>query len=58
MLTTVKVARRAMWLYLATREDENDSEAPLFIGRLNRPLNRDTLRQVMASLAEKAGAKN
>jgi hypothetical protein len=30
----------------------------LFIGRFNRPLNRDTLRQVIASLGEKADVKN
>ena len=53
-----KAARRALWLYLTTREEAEDAEAPLFIGRFNRPLNRDTLRQVIASLGEKAGVKN
>jgi integrase/recombinase XerD len=53
-----KTARRTLWLYLTTHEDAEDPEAPLFIGRFNRPLNRDTLRQVIASLGEKAGVKN
>jgi len=53
-----KTARRTLWLYLTTREDAEDTDAPLFIGRFNRPLTRDTLRQVIASLGEKAGIKN
>lgn len=52
-----KAARRAMWLYLASREDGEDPDAPLFLGKFGRSLTRDTLRQVIASLGEKAGVK-
>jgi integrase/recombinase XerD len=52
-----KSARRAIWRYLAAREDGEDSDAPLFLGRYSRPLNRDALRQVIASLGEKAAVK-
>jgi integrase/recombinase XerD len=53
-----KTARRTLWLYLTTCEDADDPGAPLFIGRFNRPLNRDTLRQVIASSEDKAGVKD
>ena len=52
-----KAARRALWLYLTSREDGEDSEAPVFIGKYNRPLNRNSLRQVIASLGERAHVK-
>ena len=53
-----KAVRRALWLYLSSREDGEDADAPLFVGKFNRPMNRDVLRQVMASLGEKAQVKN
>ncbi len=53
-----KAVRRALWLYLSSRDDGEDPDAPLFIGKFNRPMNRDVLRQVIASLGEKAGVKN
>jgi len=49
-----KTARKALWRYLVDREDGEDPDAPLFLGRYSRPLNRDALRQVIASLGEKA----
>jgi integrase/recombinase XerD len=45
-----KSARRFLWRYLLDREDRNDPEAPLFIGKFNRPFNRDALRQLINSL--------
>jgi integrase/recombinase XerD len=50
--------RRALWLYLFSREDGEDPDASLFVGKFNRPMNRDVLRQVIASLSEKVGVKN
>jgi integrase/recombinase XerD len=52
-----KVARRAVWRYLADRDDRDDPEAPLFIGKSNRPLNKDALHQVINALGKKAGVK-
>jgi integrase/recombinase XerD len=52
-----KSARRFLWRYLADREDGNDPDAPLFIGKLNRPFNRDALRQLINSLGAKVGIK-
>ncbi len=49
-----KATRRALWLYLAEREDGEDEGAPLFLGKFNRALNRNALRQVLAALGEKA----
>jgi integrase/recombinase XerD len=39
-----KSARRAVWRYLAEREDGEDPEAPLFVTKFNRPLNKAELR--------------
>ena len=52
-----KGARRSLWRYLAEREDDNDLEAPLFLGLYGRPLNKDALRQLVARLGKKAGVK-
>ena len=52
-----KSARRFLWRYLADREDGNDPDAPLFTGKLNRPFNRDALRQLINSLGAKVGIK-
>jgi integrase/recombinase XerD len=52
-----KATRRAVWRYLAEREDSEDPEAPLFLGKFNRPMNKDVLRQLIASLGKKAGVK-
>jgi len=52
-----KSGRRFLWRYLAEREDGNDPDAPLFVGKLNRPYNRDALRQLINSLGAKVGIK-
>jgi integrase/recombinase XerD len=39
-----KTARKDVWRYLAEREDGENSEASLFIGKSGYPLNRDSLR--------------
>ena len=41
-----KVARQAVWRYLADRDDGKDATAPLIVGKFNRPMNRDGLRQL------------
>ena len=48
-----KSARRFLWRYLTEREDGTDPDEPLFIGKYNRPMNRDGLRQLLGSLGEK-----
>ena len=52
-----KTARKAIWRYLVSREDGEDPQAPIFLGKYGHPLNRDTLRQVINSLGKKAGVK-
>lgn len=52
-----KSARRFLWRYLAEREDGEDPEEPLFIGKFNHSMNRDALRQLLSSLGEKAQVK-
>ncbi|MBN2385552.1 MAG: tyrosine-type recombinase/integrase [Anaerolineales bacterium] len=52
-----KAARRFLWRSLADREEGEDPETPLFIGKFGRPLTRDALRRVIAALGEKAGVK-
>ncbi len=46
--------RRALWRYLAERDDGEDANAPLFVGKFNRPLNADSLRHVVVELGKKA----
>ncbi len=52
-----KSARRFLWRYLTEREDGEDPEEPLFIGKFNHSMNRDALRQLLSSLGEKAKVK-
>ena len=52
-----KSARRAVWRYLAEREDGEDPEAPLFVTKLNRPLNKAGLRHLTVALGKKANVK-
>ena len=52
-----KSARRFLWRYLADREDGEDPEAPLFIGKFRKPFNRDALRQLINALGAKVGVK-
>lgn len=49
-----KTARRFVWRYLAECEDGEDPEAFLFFGRWDRPMNPDSLRQLLKFLAKKA----
>jgi integrase/recombinase XerD len=53
-----KSTRRALWLYLAGREDGDQADEPLFMGKFHRPLNKTALRHLMVSLGKKAGVKN
>jgi integrase/recombinase XerD len=53
-----KAARRAVWRYLAKREDGEEVDAPLFLVRYDRPMNKDALRLLMARLGKKADVKN
>jgi integrase/recombinase XerD len=52
-----KTARKSVWRYLVSREDGEDADAPMFLSKPGRPLNRDSLRQVINSLGVKAGIK-
>ncbi len=49
-----KSARRFLWRYLAEREDGEDPDSPLFLGKFHRAFNRDALRQLINALGEKA----
>ncbi len=53
-----KAARRFVWRYLAEREDGEDPEAPLLVGKWDRPMNPTALRQLIKRLAEKAGVRD
>ena len=46
-----------MWRYLAERTDGEDAEAPLFLVKYERPMNKNALRLVINHLGEKAGVK-
>ncbi len=50
-----KAARRTLWRYLADREDGNDPEAPLFLVKYDRPMNKGALRLLITHLGQKAG---
>jgi integrase/recombinase XerD len=52
-----KTARRAVWRYLAERTDGDDLEAPLFLVKYDRPMNKGALRLLMVHLGNKAGIK-
>lgn len=52
-----KSGRRFIWRYLADREDGEDQDAPLFVGKYQRPMNRDALRQLISALGQKAQVK-
>lgn len=53
-----KSARKALWRYLADREDGNDPDAPLFVTRSNKQMTPNTLRQLICSLGERAQLPN
>ena len=52
-----KAARRALWRYLALREDSEDPRAPLFLGKSNRSLSKETLRLLVKHFGQKAEVK-
>jgi integrase/recombinase XerD len=52
-----KAARRVVWRYLAEREDGEEPEAPLFLVKYDRPMNKNALRLLIVHLGEKAGVK-
>lgn len=52
-----KVARKAVWRYLASREDGDDLDAPLFISHADRPFNKDSLRVLINRLGSRAEVK-
>ena len=52
-----KATRRALWRYLAGREDGDDPEAPLFTCKYDRPMNKDALRLLIVHLGRKAQVK-
>jgi len=57
-----KRTRRALWDYLARREDIQEdpdpSTLPLFLGKFGKPLNRTALRKLLQRLGERAGVPN
>lgn len=53
-----KAARRAVWRYLAEREDGEDDQALLFVSKDNRSFNPNSLRQLIQGIAERAGVRN
>jgi len=55
---TGKSTRRAIWRYLAARQDGEDPDAPVFLGTRDRPLTPNALRHLIVSIAKRAGVKN
>ncbi len=49
-----KTSKKALWRYLANREDGDDLEAPLFLNNRSRPFNRNSLRILIRRLGERA----
>jgi integrase/recombinase XerD len=52
-----KAARRVLWRYLAEREDGEEPDAPLFLVKYDRPMNKNALRLIIVHLGQKAGVK-
>jgi integrase/recombinase XerD len=52
------VARKAVWRYLAEREDGEDPEAPVFVTRQDRQMNPNSLRLVIKQLGQNAGVED
>ena len=51
-----KTARRAVWTYLVSREDQGDDpEAPLFIGKFDRPMTKGGLLVLIKRLGKRVG---
>ena len=53
-----KTARRAVWMYLVSREDQGDDpDERLFIGKFDRPMNNSALLHLIKRLGVRAGVK-
>jgi len=52
-----KSARRYIWRYLASRDDADDQDAPLLALVNGRPMDRGNIRNAIARLGKRAGAK-
>ena len=52
-----KVARKSVWRYLASREDGDDPDAPLFISHADRAFNKDSMRVLINRLGDRAEIK-
>jgi integrase/recombinase XerD len=50
-----KASKKALWRYLANREDGDDPETPLFLNNASRAFNRNSLRIMIRRLGERAG---
>ena len=50
-----KVARCTLWRYMIEREDSADQNAPLFVTKTGRPMNKTALRLMLSDLGKKAG---
>ena len=53
-----KSARAAVWRYLTDREDGEDPQAPLLLGKFDRKMNITSLRLVIKHIGAKAEVKN
>ncbi len=50
-----RAARRSVWSYLARRDDQGDDpDAPLFLGKFERPMNKNALLQLINGLGVRA----
>lgn len=52
-----KSCRRALWRYLAERGEDIPGVAPLFLTLNHRPMDRNSIRQVISRLGKRAGIK-
>ena len=52
-----QITRKALWRYLATREDAFPN-SPLFLSADHRPLNRTSLRELVTRIGRRAGVEN
>ena len=51
-------ARRSLWLYLATRDDGRDGQAPLFVTTTGKPMTKFSVALVLRRLGSRAGVAN
>jgi len=52
-----KSGRNVLWRYLADRAEGEDPKAPLFCDKLERPVNKTRLRQLLHYIGKKAGVQ-